>query len=192
MSWQLQPARVVDLVELAREEVTFDDNSLFLNQLRGYGHPRLLQGHLLSQHLLRPWIFGRRRYLLQKASSPELYSDGTLHLLTATRVHHSQSSAGSWGEVRRVLSLLDFWGRETGHPPVPWGVLHNSDLHNSDLHNLELHNLWSAFSLQGQSWGLGWGHPRPSPNSSWLSGNQMPPGWPQSLLWVLALYPENL
>lgn len=28
-------------------------------------------------------------------------------------------------------------------------------------------------------------------NFAWLSGNQIPPGWPQSFLWLLALHPDN-
>lgn len=48
------------LAELAHEEVTFDGNFLFFNQLRGRGHPGLTLRHLLPQHLpLSPQMFGR-------------------------------------------------------------------------------------------------------------------------------------
>lgn len=97
-----------DLVELAHEEVTFDDNFLFLNQLRGYGQPRFLHGHLLSQHLLSPWVFGRGDIWCRKSHLLKVHSDGVLHLLATSRVHRSESSAASWSEVRQVLSLLDF------------------------------------------------------------------------------------
>lgn len=94
---------MVDLVELAHEDVTFDGNFLFLSQLRGYGHPGLPHGRLLSQRLRVPGFLAEK-----EVSSPELYCDGALHLLAATRVHHSQSSAATWAEVRQAISLLDF------------------------------------------------------------------------------------
>lgn len=72
-----------DLVELAHEEVTFDDNFLFLKQLRGYGHPRLLHGTSAIPAPFESLDFWQRRCLVQNVLSPEVHSGGALHLLAA-------------------------------------------------------------------------------------------------------------